>query len=268
MESRAGSGKGSGGLNVTGSLTALEIQKNLEGGSSTSVGTAGGSSAVSSSGFIAATRIGTLLIDGDLKSGTNNGTSLVASGTIRASGDIATLVIGGNIVGNTGTRVTIAAAGGAAAAKNQTIGALVVKGDTAFADILGGYGGGVSSTNPLGDPTTADAQMGTIKFNGSVVATNVVASIDAGVDGRFGTDDDEVVSGIGVTDDTAVQSTIARIILKGSVTPNSDTFGVVAQVITAAKVGTTSIALNPTGRDDLELGPSGSKFRLRELPTA
>ena len=262
-----GSGNNSGGFNVSGMLTNLEIKKNLEGGSSSPSGTSGGATTVSGTGFITASRIGTLLIDGDLKSGTNNGTSLAGSGTVRAAGDIASLVIGGNIVGNATTRVVIAAGGAAEAAKNQTIGGLVVKGGTAFADILGGYGG-VSAANPLGDQTNADAQMGTIKFNGAVFATNVVAGIDAGVDGRFGTDDDEVISGLGVTDDTTVQSTIARLIVKGAVTPNTDTFGVVAQIITAAKIGTTSVVLNPTAQDDLELGPAGSKFRLRELPAA
>jgi hypothetical protein len=224
-----------------------------------------GVTVINASGFVAANRIGALSIFGDIISGTKATASdtVLASGTIRAFGDIASLVVN-NLVGNSDVPVVIAAAGAAAAAKNQTIGTLTVKGDTAFADILGGYGGGVSPSYPLGYPVNPDAQIGTIRLRGSVEAMNIVAGIDAGEDGRFGTEDDAVISG-GLADNPLVKSRIAAVIIQGLVKPNADRFGVVAQIIGAATVGNTPLQLKPAGLDNFELGPGSSNFFLHEV---
>jgi hypothetical protein len=260
-----GTGASSGGVSANGRLAKLAIGKDIIGGSTDLIDV----STISTSGYISADRIGVLNIAGDIRSGTKADTNqtIIASGTIRVFGDIDSLTVN-NIVGNSEVPVVIAAAGAATGSKNQTIGALTVKGDVAFANILGGYSGGVSATNLLGNPLNPDAQMGTIKILGSVEATNIVAGIDAGDDGRFGTSDDEVITG-GSTDNPALRSRIAAVIIGGEVKPNTDPFGVVAQIIAAATIGTTRLDLNPNGLDEqVPLGPTGSKFFLHEVGLA
>lgn len=255
-----GTANGSGAIGVGGLLANLEIAKNVEGGSSTS------GVSLANTGFIAAEQIGILLISGDVKAGTNGGTGLVNSGAIRASGDIAALVIGGDLAGNSTARAIISGGGQTSGIANQTIRFLRVGGDTTSADILGGYGTSGTVQNPLGDPTNPDAQIGTIIFKGAVAATNVVAGVVPGADGRFGTADDLVISGTGVVDRPGVRSMIGSIVIKGTVATNAEIYGVVAQVITAAKVGGTVLPLNPTAPDDRSLGGDTSNFRLHELP--
>jgi hypothetical protein len=258
-----GSGNGSGGLSIIGTLKQLEITKDLIGGSS-SAGP-GGSADVVDSGFVGAGRIGALLIDGDVRTGTNGGTHLAGSAAIRAVGDITSLIIGGDLSGNATQRAVIAAGGAAPASKNKTIGALTINGDTSFADILGGYGLDPTGVNTVGGLTNADAQMGTVQFLGSITATNVVAGVSAGPDGRFGTADDEIPTGMEVTNDPAIRSRIAKLEILGAVAPNQEIFGVVAQVI-ASKNVTGDDHLLTDGNDDFEFTPAGSNFRLRELP--
>jgi hypothetical protein len=256
-----GSGWSSGGVTANGMLTNFTIDGDIVGGSTnlTDVTT------INASGFVAAQRIGALAIFGDIKSGTKADSShtVVASGTIRAFGDIRSLVVN-NLIGNSEVPVVIAAGGAAAAAKNQTLGALAVKGNSAFANILGGYGGGVSEFNPLGTPLNPDAKMGTIRLLGSVEATNIVAGIDAGEDGRFGTEDDAVISG-GLADNSLVKSRIAAVIIQGLVKPNTDRFGVVAQIIGAAAIGNTPLQLKSAGLDNIELGIGNTNFLLHEV---
>jgi hypothetical protein len=259
-----GSGNNSGGLNVSGFVKRLEIAKDLTGGSSSEEGTLGGSEDVVNSGYLTAGRIGSLFIGGNIEAGTNNGTHLSGSGAIRAAGDIASLAVGGDIVGNDTQRVVIAAAGGGTAGKNKTVGSLTVNGDTAFADIMGGYGIDASGVNSLGNLSNADAQIGTVQFTGSVVATNVVAGVSAGPDGRFGTSDDEIGTGEGINDDPGIQSRIAKLIVLGPIVPNEDIFGVVAQVVGAKNV-TGDDHILTDGIDEFEFNPAGSNFRLREL---
>jgi len=68
------------------------------------------------------------------------------------------------------------------------------------------------------------------------------------------------------TDDAALRSKIAKLIIKGTVATNAEIYGVVAQKIVAAKVNGVALALNPSGQDDLTLGTGNTNFRLHELP--
>ena len=255
-----GTGNGAGSIVVGDAITNLEIARNLEGGSSA------GTQTLLNTGFIATERLGTLNISGDVKAGTDDGNGLVNSGAIRVTGDIGALLIGGDVIGNTTARVVISAAGQAAGTANSAIRFLRIDGDTTAADILGGYATSATAANPRGEGLNPDAQIGTIIFGGAVASTNVVSGVVPGTDGRFGTPDDLVISGQTIIDNTAVRSMIGRVSIKGEVIPNSEIYGVVAQVIASAKVGGTVLPLSPTESDDEPLGSETSNFDLHELP--
>jgi hypothetical protein len=94
-----------------------------------------------------------------------------------------------------------------------------------------------------------------------------VAGVASGEDGRFGTQDDVVITG-GLANNPAIQSRIAAFIVKGAhaeVKSNTDVFGVVAQIIASKNVIGDTHTLNPFKVDDFEFAPAGSNFRLLEL---
>jgi len=73
-----------------------------------------------------------------------------------------------------------------------------------------------------------------------------------------------VITG-GSSDNPALKSRIAAIIIGGEVKVNAEAFGVVAQIIGAATVGRTPLPLKPTGLDNFELGTGATNFFLHEV---
>ncbi len=117
----------------------------------------------------------------------------------------------------------------AGAAAGKVIKKLIVNGSVANSQILAGY-------SPLGLSENGAATIGTVKIKGDWVASDLVAGVDAGADGAFGTVDD-----FGTGAPFALSSKIARIVVKGLVegTPGADGdhFGFVTAEIGSFKAG-------------------------------
>jgi hypothetical protein len=262
---KGGSANNSGGVDVDGEITALDVGGNLEGGSSTAGNTA------TLTGYVTAGRIAQMTVGGDIKVGTNGGAGLFDSGVIRVDRDLQFLLVRGNVFGDSTTPVVIAAAGSGNPPPDGNgdlaIQRLVVNGDVSFLNVLGGYGANASSTAPLGTPTNPDAQIGSVVIRGDVVATDIVAGVARGADGRFGTADDALISG-GLADDPTVVATIAKIVLEGDIQTNADAYGIVAQEIKSVLLGPagTPLDLTPGKGNDNEAIVAGSNFIVREIP--
>jgi hypothetical protein len=99
-----------------------------------------------------------------------------------------------------------------------------------------------------------DAQIGAMTVGGDWVASSLVAGVDAGGDGLFGTSDD--VKG-GITDTPGIVSKITSVTIGGLAlgAPNStnpsDGFGFVAQQIGSLKVNGFDIAVSAGTANDL-----------------
>ncbi|MEO8352091.1 MAG: Calx-beta domain-containing protein, partial [Chthoniobacteraceae bacterium] len=260
-----GMGSTSGGLNIGGKASNLRIDGDIVGGSTVE----GSSADLINSGFVVAKRIVSMNLAGDLIAGTINGTGKVAgSGSIRVSDNIVSLHIGGDVLGNEDSRALISATGPAGGGKHEAIRSLSVQGSIALADIIAGYQQSVGGNVPLGTPDNPDAQIGKVKIIGTTEATNIVAGVIAGADGAFGTTDDAIIAGSNIHNKAKTRSALAQVIFKGGIIASDDNYGVVAEIIHAAKVGTAKIALKKSEPDEVVLGPTGSKFNLRELTVA
>lgn len=111
-------------------------------------------------------------------------------------------------------------------------------------------------------------QMGSVGITGVLRASSLVAGATAGLDGIFGTVDDEFVG----SGRPGVVASLARITVgsvEGSATPG-DGFGIVAEKISRLNIGGTPVALTPGAHNDLApkpLLPDGSTndFFAREV---
>lgn len=251
---RGGNGASSGGLKIGGFINSLTIEGDLQGG---------GTSNTVQSGFITADRIARMTIQGDWLGGT--GTGHVDSGAIRVSKDIGDLHVMGDVLGNASSRVVLAAAG--TGSNHVAIGNLTIGGKTEYLDVLAGYGAGAAANNPLGNLINSDAVIKQVNLEGDVLATNVVAGIAPGPDGRFGTTDD--LLGVAATNNPSLLASIAKVTIKGTVGETSEAYGIVAQYVKEVIVGGQPIALqkgpsNDMGAASKPIGGS-EKFRVVEI---
>jgi hypothetical protein len=145
-----------------------------------------------------------------------------------------------------------------------------------FAEILAGYGVSATAAAPRGAASNPDAQIGSVTIGGNIHATNIVAGAAPGPDGRFGTADDVRIATIAGGNDPKLVSRIASVIIKGTVEPTAENYGIIAQHIVSVKVGATSAnLLNGAGNDTAtsatdpdpgsEVVPA-TNFRAVELP--
>ncbi|MDB6149558.1 MAG: conserved repeat domain protein, partial [Chthoniobacter sp.] len=269
---RGGTGENSGSVLAFANLSKLVIGKSLIGGNSSGPTTDGlPATALDRSGMIEAGRIKSMVINENIEAGRNGGAGLTNSGAIRAHA-IDSLTVKGNLVGLEANPVVIAGSGllGTLALKSINIG-----GNVEFAEILAGYNDAAAGTpSGRGKMVNADASIGAVIITGSVHGLNIVAGGQPGPDGRFGTTDDPLISGTGTQDVPKVISSIASVVIKGSILTNTDPYGIVAQNIGSVRVGTPGAAvtlIKGPGNDTTprEIAP-GTDFYVRELflPTA
>ena len=236
-----GQGQTSGAVLANGSLNNLSIGQDMIGANS-------GSSAVSQSGFISANHIGNISIGGSLKAGSKGASSIVDSGAIRSSTDIGSITIGGDMTGDASNPVVISAAG---ISKNLAINKVVIGGDMNWADILAGYS---DNATTLGKAANGDAQINSVIVRGALAASNIVAGVDAGPDGFFGTADDIAIAS---NNSSQILSKISSIVVEGNIGPSnsaSKAFGIVAQYVKAASVHSTAVALLSGAQNDIPPG--------------
>jgi hypothetical protein len=131
-----------------------------------------------------------------------------------------------------------------------------------------------------GGIANADASIGAINVGRAWIASNVQAGVEAGPDSFIGTSDDKKITG-GTRDVSTRFSTIASVLIKGqalgSFGSTTDSFGIVAEQILKAKVGTITYKLTKGEHSPLDffaLAPTGpgpapdnaaSDFFIREI---
>jgi hypothetical protein len=176
-------------------------------------------------------RIGSLTIGGTLRAGDNP-----LSGTIigATAGTVKIKEIDGGRIFLSGNTIV----GGATPLNNRialALGSLTVSGSVKNADILVGY-------DRTGAAVYADVKAGRITVNGDWEASDLAVGVQPGLDGDYGTDQNSVFAGGG-----AVVASIASITVKGQIIGTldngSDSFGFVAEQISAFTVGKTRLKL-------------------------
>ena len=252
-----------GGIKISGNfkdsfLTAGTIAGRGAGASLVSIGgTVRGSFLNSSGGFggiVTGATPGSVKIIG----GISIAGSLLNS-SIRTDGDLANLDVGRRLDGSTvSARGTDAPADDVAA---QTIGAITVGGRVSHSSILAGY-------DTEGSAVNANVHIGKVKVGTHWIASNLVAGVTAGNDDKWGTADDEVISG-----GNSIVSSIASLVITGharGTVGGMDRFGIVAQKVTALSVSGTTIPLTAGASNNLTGFALGSTFdfRVREVAVA
>lgn len=232
-------------------------------------GSISGIDSLENSGGIFVTSADKITIGGSIVAGFDASTgTLTHSGAIIA-GDIASsspshigsLTINGSIVGNSTHAVVISALGPnpeptPTSILNLAIGQLNVGKHVNYAQILAGF-------DADGAPANADAMIGKVVVGGHWRASSMVAGVqDSGAPG-YGVGDTVQT----VMDDPVVTAQIMSITIKGFVSGSltaGDNFGFVAQKIGAVKISGKTIALNPTGTDNILL-PSTNDVHILEV---
>ena len=258
-----GSANNTGGVSIVGTLVNGFIGDDILGGDSTA------GTSLTKTGFVAVgSRIRSLTVNGDLVSGENGGTSLGLSGEIFGA-FIDFLHIRGSILGNEGT---VASIGGFGDIRNAAIRSLRIDGDVRFAEIIAGYGSRTTADSvlhPRGIPINSDARIGNIRIGGDFASSSIVAGVDAGTDGLFGTVDDFPIGGTGTTNVAGAVSRIASIVIGGNILPGTISSGIEAQHVVAVSVNGISVPLTRGSGNDDEPGTelkSGSMIRVFEVP--
>lgn len=253
-----GSGSGSGRISSDLSMGTIAIGKNLIGGS------ASGSADLTLSGaIVSGGRIHQITIGQSFISGTNNTTGIfLDNGLISARQEIGSILVGKNIQGQNNSLAVIRAGGFVepTALSSVSIGTLIVRGNVDWGLVLAGW-----DTN--GNPTNADAQIGTIFVAGHWTASTVAAGA-VSTNGWFGDADDTKISGIGVKDEPHIISKINSIVIGGQVTGTpaaGDHFGFVAQQVGFVKVGGSIIPTTFGPGNDNTLVGTSNDVRIREI---
>jgi len=251
-----GVGLGSGTIAGDGAVGRIIVRGSVLGGAGENSGT-----------ITSATQLGPVTISGDVRgSGTNAGSILSGgdlkgvkvggsvfsgngffSGSIRAQRNIGSIAIAGSVIGDSFNRVSITAGGMTIPPPNQKcIASINIGGSSVWADIRAGFD---LSNNQVVD----DVTIGPVRIGGDFVTSNLVAGCTAGDDLVFGTDDDELIGGLG-----NIPARIVSVSINGQIlgTPGgSDHYGIVAQQIGSVKIGGSVIPLtNGASNDDVVLG--------------
>jgi autotransporter-associated beta strand protein len=210
-----------------------------------------------------------LTIKGSVRSGPISGVQF--EGMITGT-QIGSVTIGGDLIGY-GSQPTITARGSLtppAKGPHFAIQSLIVKGNVE--DALIKLSPGIPSSD------NADASLGSLSVGREWIASSLLAATAAGLDGFVGTADDRKINSPNMQDEATRYSTIANILIKGQAlgtAASNDNFGIVAEQILKAKIGSVVFKLNPGERDAADafaLAPTGpgpnqltSDFFLREI---
>lgn len=279
-----GMGARSGVLDIRGKIGAMVIGGNVEGTGSDFSGYIGGNKIKSlliegnlhggggvGSGHVFVNKgLGSLTINGSLIGGAGllagrvdseksigdiNIEGLIFGGSIVAAGSLGNIHVGDSIVGFPTARVLLAAGGIDGPA---TIASLTVSGTVEYADILAGY-----DATSFGPPErrNADARIGSVSVGSHWIASNLIAGVDWGGDGRFGTNDD----GTTVAGSSAFISKIGPITIGGILDGTAgagDAFGIEAELVKSLSINGSVLvqASGPLNDIDALLPTNGPTF--------
>jgi hypothetical protein len=246
----------SGEIISNGNIGSVKIGGNLLGSS-----IAFNEPSLDSTGYIQGAHIGSVFIGGSIIAGvdTSTGGSLTKNASIRATDDIGSITVKGAIVGNVnpnGVSLVVISGRGqhglsATATTDVALGNINVAGRVEWANLLAGYDTSLALVN-------LDAQVGSVVIGGDWISTNLIAGVNAGIDGQFGTVDDMKIKAHGVKDNPdnlGAVSRIASVIIKGNaigtLTPDDPAaFGIEAQHIVLIKLGGATVPLLPGPSND------------------
>lgn len=260
------------GIETKGALPKLTVKADLRGdlqigdtdgnlGTVTIGGSIVGVNTISAGGSI-----GLIKVVGDIRD------TLGTLGIGTTKGTIGALTVDGGIYGKSAATPIFISAFGLPTAPAKGIDLAIknvtVKGSVQYAAFRAGVGGD-------GD---ADASIGAISVGGDWIGSSVLAGTAPGPDGQIGTADDEKVSTGVQRDNLNLESSIGSFIVKGQAIGTydngSDMFGVVAEQIGTAKVGSRTFAFTKTGKEAFFAAPTltgaGAEspafdFTIREL---
>ncbi len=219
------------------------------------------------SGNLGSLTVGGFMTNSEIQAAANLGTIKIGGGfrdggQIQATKRIGAITIGGDMIG--GTIEAFANTAGPTKGLDLALKSFTVKGNVEATSII------------IGRNNNADASLGAISVGRSWLASSVLAGVAAGVDTFTGTADDAKT--IGAIDVTGRFSTIASIVIKGQAlgsTAGGDSFGIVAEQILKAKIGTVVLKFDKGERDAADafaLAPTGpgatalaSDFFIREI---
>jgi hypothetical protein len=262
-----------GGLEVVGTLTKAVIKGSLLGGTTeiTSV-----TNRQTGSGFVVANEIGSLTIEGQVKSGVKDPESTATlsnafSAGIHANGTIKTLKILGDdgapaLEGNKDVPVAITA--------GVRMGDVTIGGDVKYAEILAGYNRTTDLTKARGVFVNAGATIDSVTVEGKWTASNLVAGVYAGADGKFGTSDDTGKSNgtAGTVANQDLVSRIASVIIQSTIEPVPDdaptdaSYAIVAEYLKSVRVNGIVKPLNAGSHNDQRVTtPLPSKTQIFEI---
>jgi len=233
-----GSAVTSGGIDA-GSMGTIKIGGDLLGTQFSSSSAVDHTAFIRSQGNIKSVTIGGSLVPG----AETGGGTLTFSAAIQAGQTLGSVTVLGSIQGTSANPVIISGVGLSAPTKrtqDPAIQSISVTGSATYAQVLAGY-------SLTGKPASGDAQIGTVKVGGDLIASDIIAGVKtqtAGADfGSSGTSPDTMIAipaanptatppYPGVTAD-GVTASIASIIVGGQIegTTSSDTFGIEAQLI-------------------------------------
>jgi len=272
-----GTGSGSGGVGSNFAINKLRIGGGILGGDNASA-----TQALNLSGFIVAGRLIDAEVTGAVVAGTTAGGALTNSGAIRAINDIVDLRVGG-MTGTASVQAVISAGGQANLAGDAktdlAIKKLTITGTATHGEILAGYDFS-NDFGVRGRAFNADASIGTVIFEGAASAVSVIAGVEAGTDGFFGSADDYRTRIDGgedqnVQDRASLISQIASVVFAGDVTGDAindaRTFGIVAQQVVEVVINGVAVNLLQGSMNDtfpgvvLAASPSSATSDLKDF---
>jgi hypothetical protein len=250
-----------GGVFVGGKLGQFRVRNFIYSGDIEGVGS------LSYSGCVVADAIGRGRIDGTVFAGSLHGTgSFEATGSIVAHKTIGSLRIGEDLRGGQGSHAGIyvgAFSGDGNGVSNVVLKNLSIGGDVVRANIVAG----VEPGNLL--LANTEVQIGTVRVGGDWSLSNLSVGATRGMDGDFGTIDDDLFGHAPLH--TGVVSSIAKITIKGQVSGSlldlDDSYGFVAERIGAFSANGVKLKLTKGANSlgDFDLVPGASDVRVAEL---
>jgi hypothetical protein len=181
---------------------------------------------------------------------------VITSLTVEASARYAGQIGNGGLIGNANTRVEITAGTKIASlvlGVENSRHSITQHADAIYAEILAGYSHD-TTLDDRGRASSADADIVAVRINGNLVASSIVAGVQAGADGFFGTADDSSI--FGGIDARANKSVIGSVVIRGDVVGTGqagDHYGIVAESIGKITVDGAIVRLSSRVLDNVNL---------------
>ena len=229
-------------------MKTLSLGGILSGGTNQSAMTVADSGAVLVGG-----NIGKMSLAGSLLGGNAGTPADLNLGAIRSGGSIGSLTIDGSVQGS-GTMAALITAKGSEAttgSKNLALGSLSIAGSVLQSWILAGYDIQGTGLNGDGGTMGGSAQIGTVSVAGDWIASSLVAGVQTGADGAWGSPTNALLPKA----NPSLAASIAKIVIHGAISglPGGQN-GFVAEHFTSFTAGGDNLLI-PEGPFSTQIGP-------------